>query len=749
MINFTSFFLIFSLGLSFWGSHALRLLKIDQGQKPTIMLKVTTGIALLLFFGQALYAYDLNLTYYLWGYFLIGVIGFLADFFVRHIRAWSNTGQKWAAIKVGLATRDAWLASLVIALTMSMIYSAMWPSGHMEGWVNNGADFHHWIFMAEYKLGLIDPVNSQLTPVFPIFELDGVGTQILIAFVSVAFAQFPHEASPAIVLTFLVWFGSAVYILVRQVFKLQFFQSIFISIALCLGSFVNYVALIGMFGHLLSLFLFIVILTQITNDETIKYNYANFIKKLFFPLFALFLSYQAGYILYSSFTILALFFIIFFSLEAPFHTKFFKGLCLSWGAVLAVTAICSILMPGLAYHFLQRNIEISHQQAGWPIPFVNPLLFSGLPFYLSTDQFKPVKLINELPIYSYFPLILFILFFAIIIYLFNKKAHKNYVSVNINYIFSLVSIYIISIIFYLIIYYLFSNIYRIWKFSAYIILPLSFINLSLLIYTLSNLNIKFIIKIINIFLCLLAVFYASKIFNYKYFIQLQQKYYQLQPNYNLQQTLYSLDKQLKDKILIFNYKDASLILNTSIILSKSSNKLIFYPSLYFIAISNNYINYIRDNTFFITDIDYDNILNSTKLPPITNFKPFNVYNFEAIKEKGLVQMRSNFKYFPWKISNYPISYKFILPSRMINQDIIFSISLSPGQEFSSPCDQIEFGLHGSDKEIIWLKKNIDDPYFLVPAAFTANINLEIFTKATFIKGEKCTFDFDRVDLSLN
>jgi hypothetical protein len=54
--------MILSLVLTFYGRYILRLLRIDQGQKPQIMLQLMAGIAVMVFIGQVLLLYITNLT---------------------------------------------------------------------------------------------------------------------------------------------------------------------------------------------------------------------------------------------------------------------------------------------------------------------------------------------------------------------------------------------------------------------------------------------------------------------------------------------------------------------------------------------------------------------------------------------------------------------------------------------------------------------------------------------------------------
>ncbi|MDR2367231.1 MAG: hypothetical protein LBF58_03845, partial [Deltaproteobacteria bacterium] len=669
------------------------------------MLQITAGIATLVCLAQPIYVYDINLTIYLWGYFFIGLLGLLLESFFRQIKPWLKINQKWTAIKVGLANHDTWLASLILALIMALVYSAIWPSGRMEGWVNNGADFNSWIFLAQYKLGLIDPINSGLTPDFHLIEMDSVGTHILIAFISVAQAQLPCDASQAVVVTFIVWFGGAVYYLVRKVFKLSFFQTLFIASALCLGSLLNYIAMIGMFGHLLSLIIFIVALTQLINNDPFITSYKYYVKNLFFPLFTLFISYQAGYTLYSAVIILSLFLLALFSLNEPLLTKFYHSLLISLAPVFIVSCLCALLMPGIAYHISHRTVEIANQQAGWSLPLINPLLFSGLPFFLSPDQFAPH--VNSLSIYTYLPLILLTLILTLCCW---KILKHKFIEKNINFIFItvLIIIFLVSITIFIFLFNYFGNTYIIWKFCAYLILPLSFINLSLILILLQS-NKKQIIKFVNISLIILVAFYLYKIFDYNYFIKLQTTYFHFQPNHFLRSSLKYLNDTFKNYTFVFNLSDPSLIFNTSMLLSKSNNILIFYPSTYYILSTPNHLDKIKHNSLFITNVYYEKILNASKFPVKLSFKPFDVYNYDSIKDKGYVQITSNHDPFIWKITNYPVTYKFIVPSRMIDKDIIFSLSLSPDQQFVPGCNRLEYGLRGDDNQINWVEKNLDDP----------------------------------------
>jgi hypothetical protein len=736
------------MSLVFWGRHILRLFKIDQDGKPQIMLELTAAIAVMLVFAYAWNLYLGNLTAYLFAFFLTGLVGAFFGFFRKNISPWLASTQKRTVILKGLTNQDTWLAAILVALIMSMTYSAIWQTGRMESWINTGGDFYSWIFNAEYHLGLIDPLNPKLKFNFFFVESDAFGTYALIALTALARGQLPYEAAPAVLVTFIVWFGTAVYYFVSRAFKFKFYQSLPISLSLCLGSLLNFIAMTGMFGHLFVLTLFIISLTQLIN-----YNYNNFkiiflVKKLFFPLFTIFLSYQAGYILYLSFITLTIFLLTFFSFKKYLYPRFLKSLYYSLIIVSIISAVCFIIMPGLSYHLFYRSIEVANQTLGSNLPLFNPLLFSGIPypksFYIPSDQIKYILPFDKSLVYCYLFFLFIVIYILILNYLHERK--KQDISNNFKFIFVINLVFFISVIFYLTLYFLFGNIYRIWKFSCYTILPLSFIPLSMCFYTIKQYKFFLFNKIFTILILIIISIFSFNLFNINPIYHLYSPSFPYQPSYLFLVSLYNISNSKKEASFIFNYTDISLILLTASILSKNNNKIYFNPGGYFF---NDYIadpENFSDKTFFISNAKFNGIINSS-LPPLKlDFAPLNVYDYSALKTHGFVSISAYDDFFNWKISNFPVNYKFLVPSRLSGQDTIFSITLSQYQSFAPVCNQIEFGILGADNQIIWTKKHISDPTLRIPAELTQDGILEVYTKASFIKGAKCVFNIDRVTL---
>jgi hypothetical protein len=679
---------------------------------------------------------------------MIGLAGLFIEFYLVRIRPWLKINNKITAIMSALASKDTWLAAIVMALFISMLHAASWPSGVMEGLTNNGFDFHSWIFMAEDKLGLIDATNPSMAQRFNSDRLDALGTHVLLAFISIGRAQIPLIAAPAIVVTFVVWFGTALYELVRQAFKFNFLQSLFVSIALCLGNLFSYISLMGMFGHLIFLILFIFSLSQLIKYNKIISNFKQYIKRQFVPFFTLFLAYQSGYILFSSFIILFTFILIFASYKIKLSSRIYKSLYFSLGTFLIISCLSFLLMPGLTYHLFIRSNEVANQTEGWPLTFFNPLLFSGLPFYLSTDQFRTLTPDFPIRIYHYFPLIAVSLLLTILIHVrYNINDKKLSSNENINYIFSLVSIFIIAIVFYLYIYNLYYNIYKIWKFAAFIILPLSFIPLCLVIYLLNN-YFKSKFKLLsNLIIIITMIISSYLLLNSKFLQTLKYKYYTIISINHYFNNLISLNKNFKSYNYLVFTNNTSLILPTIMTLSKNDNKLLFYYRIAYIPASILTFKTFTNKLLFITDRNYKGIINSTKNPNSYNIHYFNIYSYEILKELGFIFTKSNDKFnYSWQITNFPTAYNFIIPNKLVNKDIIFSLVLSPNQDFSPPCHQVEFGLAGAAGQINWQQKSIKAPNFFIPAELTATGQLEIFARLSFVKEKKCLFNIDSLDL---
>jgi hypothetical protein len=758
MMTFSFYFFLLTMSLAFWGRHILKFLNIDQGPKPQIMLRLTAALAVMVVISHGVRQLGYYLGTYLTVFYLVGLLGALLEFYGKNLRPWLKDDNKWPAIKKGLASRDSIIAAMILALSMSLVYSAISPTGKFDGWVNTGADFYSWIFQSHYHLGLIDPGNPELSPFFMAFEMDAFGTYVTIALTALARAQLPYEAASAIVVTFIVWLGLAVYVLVRQVFRFSFFLTLAVCLSLCLGSILNYVAMTGMFGHLVFLFVFIISLTQIFSYEFNNFKFINIVKHIFFPLFLLFLSYQAGYGLLLSFIVLSISLVSFFTFKLPMRARILRSLWLGLGPVLMVSAICVLLQPGVGYYLFYRTIEVSYQSAGWALPLFNPLLFSGLPFYLSTNQFNFNVQYNDISIFSYLIFISIILLLATGIYFFcNRSNNKNNLYIYLfrnenNKIFILIlsSIYIITIIFYLLLFYLYGNTYKIWKFSAYTSIPLSFIPTSLVLCALCLARPRRFPQLPCLVVLATALIFAVSFLKLPAFIKMPQAYFRYSPSSLFLSSLYEINLKFdKSTTFIIDFSEQSLNFLSSLVYSKTNHKLLYKNNVIFFKYNTNYFDVLFNNTIILSNILYDGIINSNKYSINTYFGSSYIYTLSDLIKNGYVAFHSS-QTFDWQITDTPVYFRFIVPAKMIGQDLNFAFTPSPGQPSSPGCGKVWLGLVGDDRRLAsWNEKDMAHPTMAIPASLNATGRLEIAAKASpGPDGEKCAVNIDKVDLSL-
>jgi heme/copper-type cytochrome/quinol oxidase subunit 2 len=751
MIIFTFYFTLLTLSLTFWGSCILRLTKIDRVKKPPLMLQVIAGLAVLLVIAYGVQIYGYNLYLCLNILFILGLLGLSAKFYFLNARPWLNGPRKLTAIGQALSACDTWLAAIILALTMSMFYSAMWDSGRMEGWINNGADFYSWIYLAQYHLGMVNPDNPGLSGIFWQVDLDSLGTYFLIGLTSVARGELPVHAAPAVVVTLTVWFGSSIYYLVKKIFQLDFLSTLVVSLSLCIGSYYTYVAMTGMFGHLVFLIVFIISLGQISYSDSDNLNFKDLVKNLFFPLFALFLTYQSGYFLNACIITLALFIVTFLKLDIPLPSRIVKSFHLSLGPVLAVTALCALFMPGLAYHLFQRSLEVATQRLGWSLPLISPWLFSGLPLYISPNQFMVNSQSQETTFYAYILFIGIILAIFFIYYWVKIKANninQNNTGKNKFYkiIYSIFLLYILSIFVYILFTVKFGNIYRVWKFSSYIILPLSFIPTALII----SLTYKYITKIfLKTLFNLLSIFMFVCIFfivKTQPIIGLSEHYFSYYSSNSILESLYSINKYYNNYNYAFDYNDISLYFLSALILSKTNNKLTFLYNPYYYYSNSSIYNDLLIDTILISNFKYNGIINSSKKPLTYKLGPLFVYDLQTIKLNGYVAANFRNLTSSWDLTSYITKYSFIVPNTMLGHDLLFSINMSIDQLLSPKCNQIELGMKDEGQQIVWHTKNLSDPTMVIPAKMSETTQLEIFARATFVKGERCSFNLDSIIL---
>jgi hypothetical protein len=720
ILSFSTFFFIYASALNFWGKHILKIAKVTESARPALLFRIVASLSVMVFGSQALFPLvDNNFNLYLTLFFLIGVVGAVLDFSLTSFLPWLKAGKKriqfWSFVK----NRDSLVASLCLSVLMSFIYSIIWPSGQMDGWLFNSGDFYIWIFFAEYFLGGLDLSNLDVLPIFSGLAEDAFGTYMIMGLTSVAFAKPTYLAVSPIVVTFNVWFGTGIYSLSRRIFNLTFFEALAVSSSLILGALFNYVGFTGMFGHLVFLVILVAAITELFPEQGQEYSAAQLTKRLFFPLLLLFLSYQAGYILLIGVLMLTGALLGFFchSPSSPLiFTQIFRRSLHSLKQIIAPVLIGSvlsaILMPGMAYHLFDRSISAAKQTPGWSLDPINPLLFSGFPFYLSENQIQAnfsLETIN----YSILPYFIFLIFILLIlIFLIRQLFSKsnNYKFNHLKFIICIYSVFVVFLSIYILLYSKFGNIYRVWKFSTYLILPLSFIFPSFFIFTFKN----FVNKLFFYFLTLSAIFlFIFKFISLYPFIDIPKKYFNAYTNkpyiYNL---LLSNNDFNEKNNFIFSLRDVDKTLLTILTLKDSGHKLFFVNGYYFIGYRYFYLDLISDKSIFLSDFESHGPANSTLKSYYHDITGLYAYDFDYINSNGAVA---------WQAIASPYGPKFIhflLPQDSIGHDIIVSLTTDMEKDVFKKCAGTIQSLLGGSHEYLWSQNENQSISAIIPASST-------------------------------
>ncbi|MDR1395383.1 MAG: hypothetical protein LBK52_04345, partial [Deltaproteobacteria bacterium] len=411
VISFTFLFFLLTLVLGFWGRQILGLFRIRKAGwgEP---LTLAAGLGLAVFLAQAASPLVSNFRNLWQAFYFIGLFGALAEavrFYVRDVRL-KEKRLKFLRQEAG-RLHTLW-ASLILAAVLSFAYSVIWPSGRLDIWADTSADFYSWIFASEYLAGGIKANVLDLNPSFQYTLQDAFGTLNIIGFASQAYQRTPLLGSSHVLVTLLVWWGTAVFVLVRKCFGLRFRLSLLLALGLILGWLPNYLSAFGMFGHLAAMTALVTALEQLIPEHKDDWPGPKLIRRLFFPLLVLFLSYQSGYLP----GILVL--ILFGSLQAFGQAgsrspaaRTGRALLQGIRPILWLTLALALIMPGSFYHLTARLLENSARISGWILPLFSPRIFSGLPYYPRDFYYHThITETNQISFYFYIPFILIIFF---------------------------------------------------------------------------------------------------------------------------------------------------------------------------------------------------------------------------------------------------------------------------------------------------------------------------------------------------
>jgi hypothetical protein len=674
----------------------------------------------MVFLGYAIFPLTNNYSLFFLLFYITGVIGVLIKFFI-FIKNLLLTKNK-ILIFTSIIKSDSLIVSIFLALFFSFLYSSIWPSGQMDVWTSPSMDYYSWIFNAERLMGGINPNVLDLYFFMDYWLRDSFGTFLIIDLIATANLKTPLMAASAVSVTLLAWAGMAIYSLLKRTFSFKSWLSLFLTLGVVSGSLFNYVAIAGMFGHLITMMIFLVAMEQLCYYYKFKNYKITTIKRFFFPFFLIFLSYQGGFLLYSFFLIVFNILLHFLNIKnVSIINKFFKSICLGIYPVLLITIISGILAPGVFSHVIHRTLEVASQAAGWGLKFFSPWHFVGLPYYSQTSFERPSTfLVQPEDLLSYIPLITLTLICLVIIAIISKKncqnnSLKNEYTNNSNDIFALTIFFLISFVIYFSFCIIFDHGYKVWKLAAYSLLPLSFIPMALFFTVLTCLS----RKKYPIFLATSAIvfFLGYKFLSIPSLLEIPEKHYKILSINILFDSFKTIRAKLPKSAIIhsdFYFYDEKFI--TSIIFGTKSTRKTYILSS-FMPIKPYIINFNLYKDFYIlTYTKYTNMINA--LPPSIPSGTIFIFNYKDILIQGMAHFLDGPDAFSWQVDLYPIHASFLLPKDKIGQNLKLFVELKPEDEQASNCQKARLALI-SPNGLDWVERDIDHIWVTVPKELTS------------------------------
>jgi hypothetical protein len=664
---------------------------------------------------QALDGLVSNYSFFLSLFFFLGLGGSIIEvaFFVLKKVA-KNPEKRKLSLDI-LINHKIFIISLLFSIIFSFLYSIIWPSGQIEPWMMSSIDFYSWLFISDYYLTGITETNILLTPNFSLFIKDSFGTYLIIALLSVINAKTVLNSAPFIVLTFITLLSTAIFTIINSKLKINYKYSLILTLGLTLSGFFHYIAIYGLFGQMTAMVLFLTSISQlnITNQHDKIFN---FDKKLFLCLFTLLLSYQSGFFLYLSLLIFIRFILfILQNCNLKFYKNLITSLIYSAFPLLIIAVLSFLLMPGVAYHLFLRTWQVAQQVSGWPLPFLNPLFFSGLPFHVA----GPFLLQYDVPeieyqkIIFYFILLIFITINSIV---FLKK--HNLKNDNNTLLLALTITYLLSLLTYIGLYMTFGNIYRIWKLASFTALPLAFVPTTLIymVMTKHHLSRHLLAGITS----LIAVFFLAQIISSGPLVELPFKYYNIKSSAPFISVLNKFRTTIKDNTkLILHFNDLTKTFIATLALKTIPNTEISHINgLYYTPSHYDYFSLINNNSIIITSTNFNKIFNGSFSQEFDD-RIF-IYDFTRLNKVGYATLNSGINPFPWKINTNNLFIKIRLPASQINKTVKITATLSNIENIPEPCHQIWVGLPELNNEPKWSTHNIDDISIILSSYQTNN-----------------------------
>ncbi|MDR1165977.1 MAG: hypothetical protein LBO66_08990 [Deltaproteobacteria bacterium] len=466
--SLTLFLALFLFSASFWGRLLLRPLGIAEKFKAY-------GEALpMVAFGAALAAFaryvrvltnSLDELYAL--VFLLGALGCAGEMALRAKDSLAAKKKMGAVLRDALKGAEKIFVFLVFGALGGTLFCLSSTSGTLEPWLSPNHDYYAWLFCADYWRGFVDLTQYGLAADSFFATWDSFGTDVFMGFWGAARGEMTVSAVGGIAVTLFALTGATLYAIIASVFKLPRFWAFALALGLAAGDFWVFLFYFGFFGQALALFAFLTVVYVILNTPAdLSFRESAFY--LFFPFLFLYAFYVPAFLAFVSFALALLAFRGYFAAsEAPVARKIALAVRGVWPG-LAALLVSLLTLPRITVNLARRLHSVATQEEGFGLGLLDPAFFAGTPRGVGgeTPQVEGVTGIDWL---------VYLLAVAALYLCLWKGPGPKLAAENAGKMKAALALFALSIAAYLAGYWLLGDIYQIWKFATYSILPLSFL----------------------------------------------------------------------------------------------------------------------------------------------------------------------------------------------------------------------------------------------------------------------------------
>jgi hypothetical protein len=663
------FFLLFTLSLGFWGRMILKVCRIKENVSYGDPLPLVAAVSVLAVLSRYGYNAVQNFDFVYSVVFLLGLAGFIAEAIFFIASAVKSSQFKQYLLSISLSQYSSVVSGTIICAMFSGYLCLLWPSRTLVPWLSSNMDYYSWIALAESLRGGFDAVQFNISDLDK-WVADGFGTSVLFALFSSAKAVPSYIAAPFFTVTIVSWIGICLYHLIRSIFNLPRTLSLILSISLIFSNFFNFISLFGMYGHLVSLFGLLTCYAVAFEADSFK-NLKKFSVTLFFPILFLFVCYQAALFVYYSFILFMVFLLDYLSVESVSRNiciRFISSLKNSVVIVILPVLASCVIAPQMAVFAFNRVIYAANQtSSAFGLKLIDPVFFSGIPIYDNSliDRTTDSSVIQ------------YLVFAALLIILTMYVAGKNNIGFSRAYrqkIIALLLFFISCIIAYILGYYIVGSLYIIWKFSAYSLVPLSFIFSSLLFASLYRLARR------KIFVFSIMSFVVALILLVMPVLAVKSPFYgnmgKATGNKSIFLIYALITEAIKDDAdkskIIFDMSRPDVNMMSALFtipthkLIYSTEKMYFFPGTY------DYFALLDDKTVIYSDKLFKNMYKSYRIYT-DDFSLFR-YEYADLIEKGAIAYTGLHRFTDYaRLSN--ITVKILPPKHMKGQDVSLQIEM--------------------------------------------------------------------------